>query len=220
MQAMAPRPQVNKERDAPSIAPERSRARARPERTSPEAAADPSGPTPTELLAEVDRLSFELQMARDEVRRLSALADEDPLCGILNRRGFEREMRRTLAHCARYGTVATLLLVDLDDFKHINDTKGHAAGDEVLRAFARGLSRSLRGSDVLARIGGDEFAIILWHCSPDNAPVAASRLLKDLPIPACAGAAPIEGRDLHAIFARADEALYAMKRERRVGGEE
>jgi len=86
-----------------------------------------------------------------------------------NRRAFERELARSLAYVKRHGTAAALLYVDLDDFKGVNDRHGHAAGDAVLRAVARVLGRHVRASDVVARIGGDEFVILLWDCDEANA---------------------------------------------------
>jgi diguanylate cyclase (GGDEF)-like protein len=173
--------------------------------------------TPSQLLAEVDRLAAELAAARAEIDRLAALADEDALCGVLNRRGFEREFRRSLAHATRYGTAAALLIIDLDDFKQINDTQGHSAGDALLRGVARALAANLRGSDVLARIGGDEFAVILWHAGLAEAGRAASRLLAALPARASVGIAELTGGDASAVFESADADLYAFKRTRKGG---
>jgi len=164
------------------------------------------------LLAEVERLTRELAGAKAEVQRLSALAEEDPLCAILNRRGFDREFKRSAAHVARYGTAAALLLIDLDDFKDINDASGHAAGDAVLKDVASVLSRGLRESDVVARIGGDEFAVILWHAGLDEALAIGARLTASLPSPASFGAAAFERDACSGILERADLALYAAKR--------
>ena len=175
-------------------------------------------PTPSQLLAEVDRLTRRLARAEDDNRRLAALADEDPLCGILNRRGFDREFRRTIAHAARYATPAALVLVDLDDFKSVNDGQGHAAGDALLRSVALALRGTLRDSDVVARIGGDEFALILWHARIEDARTAAARILAVLPSPASAGIAAIAGPSAAAIFEAADADLYVAKRARRSAG--
>ena len=80
---------------------------------------------------------------------------------VLNRRAFAREVSRFVSFAARYGTPATLLYLDLNNFKTVNDTYGHAAGDAVLRHFASLMTRQIRESDVLARLGGDEFGVIL-----------------------------------------------------------
>jgi diguanylate cyclase (GGDEF)-like protein len=163
---------------------------------------------------DVERLRQEIARLREEIRQLECLAHEDALCGILNRRGFDREFQRVLAHVARYGTRAALLLIDLNGFKHINDAKGHAEGDQVLQRVARALSGNVRASDVVARIGGDEFAIILWHASADEARAKAARLTAALPIGASTGAAEIRGPDSAAVYGIADADLYADKRTR------
>ena len=93
--------------------------------------------------------------------RLQRLADEDTLTGLPNRRRFERELADALQLSGRHGSPGALLLLDLDDFKAINDEHGHAAGDAALVATSRALQRRLRRTDVLARIGGDEFALLL-----------------------------------------------------------
>ena len=115
------------------------------------------------LAAEVERLERELAAARSQMAALEARADVDPLTDVLNRRGFERELKRSLAYVKRYGPSAALLYLDLDGFKAVNDRHGHAAGDAVLKAVAMVLSRHVRASDVVARLGGDEFAVLLWN---------------------------------------------------------
>ena len=92
--------------------------------------------------------------------RLKELADHDSLTGLLNRRRFDEELRLTLLRLRRHGGQATLLLIDLDRFKGVNDTYGHKTGDEVLVAVAAALRERLRETDVVARLGGDEFAAI------------------------------------------------------------
>ncbi|MDA0240874.1 MAG: GGDEF domain-containing protein [Proteobacteria bacterium] len=96
-----------------------------------------------------------------EIRQLQELATTDPLTQLLNRRGFENEMRKSLSRAERSGEEGVLIYIDLDGFKSINDHLGHAAGDEVLRAVALHMSQFIRDTDVLARIGGDEFALVL-----------------------------------------------------------
>jgi diguanylate cyclase (GGDEF)-like protein len=93
--------------------------------------------------------------------RLSHLADHDVLTGLANRRRFETELQRHLERCGRHGPTGALLLLDLDNFKQVNDTLGHNAGDELLITIAGLLRRSIRGSDLVARLGGDEFAVLL-----------------------------------------------------------
>jgi diguanylate cyclase (GGDEF)-like protein len=113
------------------------------------------------LAAEVDALAAQLEVSRARISELEARIDIDPLTDILNRRGFERELKRSLAYVKRYGTSVALVYVDLDGFKPVNDHHGHAAGDTVLKAIAAALVRNVRASDVVARIGGDEFAVLL-----------------------------------------------------------
>src|SRR4029078_5521183 len=115
------------------------------------------------VLAENERLKRELAVARARVGELEARADIDPLLDILNPRGFERELKRALSHVKRYGTQAALMFVDLDGFKGINDRYGHGAGDLLLKAVARELIGSVRASDIVGRIGGDEFGVLIWR---------------------------------------------------------
>ncbi|HEX9545697.1 MAG TPA: GGDEF domain-containing protein [Acidimicrobiales bacterium] len=88
-------------------------------------------------------------------------ATHDPLTGLLNRRSYELMLRQAVARTERYGWPFALVLLDLDDFKRINDRLGHAAGDAALRSLGGALRQSLRGGDVAARIGGDEFALLI-----------------------------------------------------------
>lgn len=114
---------------------------------------------------------------RKEVERaLQHLADHDPLTGLLNRRRFGEELDREIERIRRHGGQMTLLVVDVDRFKLVNDSLGHRAGDEVLRAVATTLSRRVRASDVVSRIGGDEFAVIAVATEGDD---AAHRLATD-----------------------------------------
>ncbi|MGH6770142.1 MAG: GGDEF domain-containing protein [Xanthobacteraceae bacterium] len=125
------------------------------------------------LLAEAERLEHELTTARKQMAALEARADTDPLTDILNRRGFERELARSLAYAKRHGTSAALLYVDLDNLKQVNDRHGHAAGDAVLKAVVMVLVRHVRASDVVARLGGDEFAVLMLNCCEADAQVKA-----------------------------------------------
>ena len=103
-------------------------------------------------------------------------ATHDALTGVLNRRAFESRLKRALAHAQEHGTPHALLYLDLDRFKAVNDSGGHFAGDELLRALSALLQRSLRDNDSLARLGGDEFVILLEYCTPAEAKVAARRI--------------------------------------------
>jgi diguanylate cyclase (GGDEF)-like protein/PAS domain S-box-containing protein len=103
------------------------------------------------------------------VRRMAFLASHDSLTGLINRREFENRLHLALEGAHNDGHVHALLYIDLDQFKIVNDTSGHIAGDELLKQLAHHLSREIRASDVLARLGGDEFGVILEHCSVEKA---------------------------------------------------
>ncbi len=180
------------------------------------------------LRAEIARLKAELAQARAKIAELELRADIDPLLDILNRRGFERELARSLAYVKRYGTLAALVYIDLDGFKAINDQYGHAAGDALLKAVARELTARVRASDVVARLGGDEFGVLMWNVSGEQAALRARELenriewlsLEQGParpsVGASAGVAPLAPTlDAAALIAAADRAMYARKRERR-----
>ena len=109
----------------------------------------------TNLVDVSDRHRYEQQLAH--------LADHDPLTGLANRRRFDAELTRHVDECRRYGARGALLVLDLDHFKEVNDTLGHAAGDELLRMVGTVLKDRLRSTDVVARLGGDEFAVLLPH---------------------------------------------------------
>jgi len=188
----------------------------------------PSRAVAMRLAAEVDALAAQLEASLAHIADLEARVDIDPLTETLNRRGFERELRRSVAYVKRYGASAALLYVDLDGFKTVNDRHGHAAGDAVLKAIAAALVRQVRASDVVARIGGDEFVVLLWNVS---GPVAASKAAalemavystpvtwgsSTLVVGASAGVALLGALDSPAeVLARADAAMYARKSKRR-----
>jgi len=109
--------------------------------------------------------------------RLQFLADHDPLTGLFNRRRFVEELSQQMARDSRYGGTSTVLLVDLDNFKYINDSLGHAAGDRILEIVARALRLRLRDSDVIGRLGGDEFAVLLPGADHTQASGVAATLL-------------------------------------------
>jgi diguanylate cyclase (GGDEF)-like protein len=180
------------------------------------------------LAAEVDAMAAELKASRARITDLEARIDIDPLTNTLNRRGFERELKRSLAYVKRYGTSAALIYIDLDGFKPVNDRHGHAAGDAVLKAAAATLLRSVRASDVVGRIGGDEFAVLLWNVSGADAAAKTAALeaavyatpvrwgASTLVVGASAGVAFLGPLDAPAeALARADAAMYARKAERR-----
>jgi diguanylate cyclase (GGDEF)-like protein len=184
----------------------------------------PSRSVAMRLAAEVERLAAQLEQSRARIVELEARIDIDPLTELQNRRGFERELRRTVAYVKRYGASAALIYFDLDGFKPVNDRHGHAAGDAVLKAVAAALSRHVRASDVVARIGGDEFVVLLWNVSSPAAATKAAALeqaiystpvhwgASTLVVGASTGVALIGALDTPAdVLARADAAMYARK---------
>jgi diguanylate cyclase (GGDEF)-like protein len=193
--------------------------------------AQPSRNVPSELavlLGEVQRLAAELSAARAKVKELEATAVVDAVTEIFNRRGFDRELKRSLAYVKRYGTDAALVFVDLDDFKLVNDRHGHAAGDAVLKAVAMVLTRHVRASDLVARLGGDEFAMLLWMCGEADAQAKAQALESaigrttathagsTLTVEASCGVAMVLPLDQPAeLLERADRAMYARKAAKR-----
>ena len=194
-------------------------------------APDPPPDDPSELRElrrRVEQLSVALEEARAQAVRLEALAHEDPLTGLLNRRGFLRDLTRALAYGARYNAPAALLMVDLDAFKPVNDRYGHGAGDRALRHVADMLRSRVRASDSVGRLGGDEFALIIWQVDElaaeqkaraiedlvANAPVTAG--MPDLHLGASVGFTLLRPEEsAEEALARADRAMYARKEERR-----
>ncbi len=209
-----------------------NRARARLDQDStPETALHGKAPSRSlvkRLAAEVERLAAQLAQWRAKVSDLETKIEIDALTELLNRRGFERELKRALAYVKRYGTSAALLFIDLDGFKPVNDRHGHAAGDAALKAVAATLTRNVRASDVVARLGGDEFVVLLWNVRGPAA-VAKAAALENLieaepvrcgaailHVGASAGVALIDALDAPAdLVARADAAMYARKSEKR-----
>jgi diguanylate cyclase (GGDEF)-like protein len=124
----------------------------------------------------VRRLRSQLAQALARISELEALADTDFLLGILNRRGFERELNRSISYIKRYHASGALIVLDVDRLKPINDAFGHAAGDQVLKAVVAVLLHHVRSSDVVGRLGGDEFAVLLWNLSETDAKAKAALL--------------------------------------------
>jgi diguanylate cyclase (GGDEF)-like protein len=180
-------------------------------------------------LATLQALCLERDALAERLVVAETLADRDTLTPTANRRAFMRELHRTMSEVERYALEAAVLYIDLDGFKSINDTHGHAAGDAVLRQVGRLLVESVRESDVVGRIGGDEFAIILNHAPADEARAKARSLAQEIDR-ASAPHAGVSHRvkasiGVHAIaavedpeiaLARADEAMYADKYARRL----
>jgi len=158
--------------------------------------------------------------------RLRFLADHDVLTGLFNRRRFIQELVHQVEVSVRYGQRGAVLILDLDNFKEINDSLGHGAGDDAVRAVSLALASRLRSSDVLARLGGDEFAVLLPHGDEENARAVASGLLdalrghpvfvagrrmRDTTSIGVALFGPGEGLDSEALLSNADIAMYQAK---------
>lgn len=176
----------------------------------------------------IRELKAELSRALALVQELQATAETDFLLGIRNRRGFERDLARAIAYIKRYQASAALIVVDVDRLKPINDTFGHAAGDEVLRSVAAALAGQVRSSDVVARLGGDEFAILLWNLSETDARAKAAAIEQAIDAlsfvfrnskvkaGASAGLAMLDGHaDIGKALEAADGAMYLRKAQRR-----
>jgi diguanylate cyclase (GGDEF)-like protein len=160
----------------------------------------------------------QLRVRAEEFHRL---ATTDPLTGLANRRTAELRLTAEVARSERYGHALALIAFDLNDFKHINDAYGHAAGDLVLREFANRLLRAIRVSDVAVRMGGDEFLALLPECRIEQVsgllerlrPVAVNFQGLHIPVEFAAGAVGYQrGETPGRFLERADQALYADKR--------
>jgi diguanylate cyclase (GGDEF)-like protein len=168
----------------------------------------------TDQIFAVDKV----EVLAQEVYKMALL---DPLTGLFNRRYIEQRLEDEITRSQRHGRALSAILFDLDEFKQVNDTYGHAAGDALLRAFAERLSKATRGSDASARYGGDEFLVVLPECRPENVQHVLKRLTgirveidgRSLPIAFSAGWADlIAGETARELLTRADAALYANKR--------
>jgi len=151
-------------------------------------------------------------------QQIRTLARHDSLTGLYNRRTFEEELERALWRAERDLRPLCVMLVDLDNFKRINDTLGHSSGDRLLKEAAAAWSGEIRNNDVLARYGGDEFAALLPDCSLDHAEIVAGRLRRAMPSQAtCSiGFAMWDGKEKEdSLLTRVDEALYRAKRKGR-----
>ena len=126
--------------------------------------------------AEIERLRAEVEALRLRAEAAEAAADHDVLTPALNRRGFVTVMRSAMAFCQRHEVPAVLLYLDLDGFKRVNDTLGHAAGDAALVHVAELLRANLRESDAVGRLGGDEFGLLMLNAGLDEGRDKARRL--------------------------------------------
>lgn len=176
------------------------------------------------LMAEVNRLKQELVSSQQKVEELEFIADEDPLVNVLNRRAFDRELKRALAFARRYDMNASFVFIDLNDFKRVNDDFGHAAGDAVLKYVAAILGENVRESDVVGRLGGDEFGVILVQIDEEVAAIKTADIAArisatpvsfegvQISVSASVGHAMFgKDDDIESLVARADKAMYENK---------
>jgi diguanylate cyclase (GGDEF)-like protein len=170
----------------------------------------------------VDQMAVAVQNARDYREKLEQ-AIRDPLTGLYNRRFLLEALDKEVQRCERYGSEASLVIFDVDDFKHVNDAYGHAAGDEVLRRIGAAAETVIRPVDSFARIGGEEFALLLPETSQLEALLVADRVRtavsrqRSSPRAASRSAAaspscPVDATDAEQLQGRADAALYWAKR--------
>jgi len=187
---------------------------------------DPTADVPEveRLIEEIDRLRGQVAELQQRVEHFNDLAHQDTLINLPNRRGFMRELEGLVERVSRQDSCAAMLFVDLDGLKMINDSFGHRAGDEALIQVANLLTSGLRRGDFVARIGGDEFGVLIENASEDSAHETASRLIDlicdcefthdgdELPLSVAIGVAMIDGDDSpHEVMARADEEMYRRK---------
>jgi diguanylate cyclase (GGDEF)-like protein len=180
------------------------------------------------LMGDVEALRQELNHQRRRVTQLEAEADMDVLLPCFNRRAFVREMSRILSFVERYTIPASLIYLDLDNFKAINDTHGHAAGDSALRQICDIIKGTIRESDILGRIGGDEFGLILAksnHAEAEKKADLLTQILKASPLVWNGKALPLAvttgsyefrtGTNVAEVLAGADSAMMARKNRKR-----
>ena len=192
--------------------------------------------SPFDITGEITGSTVRSGMSRDELevlRRenaalkrenalLRAASRTDPLTGLANRRAFDERLRSEIARAGRHGQPLAVLVVDVDDFKHVNDTWGHEKGDEVLVWVARFLQSQLRTTDIACRIGGDEFVVLLPATSREGAELLVERLRSMLDGLRRTAAHPVNmsfgvgalgpgSASPEALMAAADRAMYAAK---------
>ena len=177
-----------------------------------------------DVLAAAADLEQQLSDQQARIRYLESLSVTDELTGLLNRRGFQIELRRALADARRRGENGLLLLIDLDHFKTINDSYGHVAGDAVLCAVAELLTQRTRKNDHVARLGGDEFAVLMSGIKPERGEALVNKLGRlinglvvswrklEIPVSASLGPEPFGPHSrAEQLLNRADRALYRDK---------
>ncbi len=179
------------------------------------------------LLKEIEFLRSEIEANNERIAELEDLADRDPLTPVVNRRAFVRELDRAKAYGDRYGSGASLIYLDLDDMKEINDRYGHSTGDQALVAVAEALVANVRSSDLVGRLGGDEFGIMLVRADQTAAQEKAQQLMKFIddieikseneliPVSVSYGIIELASQtNAETALAAADRAMYERKQEK------
>lgn len=177
------------------------------------------------LMSEVEQLRRDVEKMRQRIRDAERLADHDPLLPVLNRRAFMAELSRVIAYGRRYKEPSGLAYFDIDNFKQVNDSFGHAAGDAALKHLAEIVGANIRETDVVGRLGGDEFGVILARTDEASAHAKAKSLALlismhplmmngvEIPLSISVGAIGINGElDPQEALAQADQAMYLAKR--------
>jgi diguanylate cyclase (GGDEF)-like protein len=177
------------------------------------------------MQAENEAMRREIKAARERITLLERLADEDSLAPIANRRAFVRELSRMIAFTRRYGPPSSVIYFDVNGMKQVNDTHGHPAGDATLRHVAEILCANVRSSDIVGRLGGDEFGVILAQTNQEQAAAKAVALSEaigatplrwgkiKIPISAAYGVYSFTGSDnAQVAIEAADKAMYTQKR--------
>ena len=180
-----------------------------------------------QLMEEVNTLKDELAKSHRRIEELEREANEDTLIPVLNRRAFVRELTRTHSSIQRYGHKASLIYIDMNNFKEINDQYGHAAGDEALKYVGDTLNSNVRDTDFIGRLGGDEFAVVLTRANKIQAErrvEVIARLIerkpplfegKRLPISIAFGVAELcPKKDVQETLASADQAMFEHKKKK------
>jgi diguanylate cyclase (GGDEF)-like protein len=177
------------------------------------------------LLEKLDDVNRDLSRTKESLAEIERLVDVDCIAPIPNRRAFMRRLAWAITMFERYGHPSTILYFDINDFKHVNDQYGHAAGDIAIRHISQLLTNAMRESDFLARIGGDEFAVIMYYATEEAARTRGGKIAEKLQatpfvfngqrlyITAAYGYYSIKsGDDAEAALASADMSMYVDKR--------
>lgn len=177
------------------------------------------------LLEKLDDVNRELSRTKENLSEIERLVDVDCLAPIPNRRAFMRRLSWTITMFERYGHPSTILYFDINEFKNINDQYGHAAGDLAIRHISQLLTTTMRESDFLARIGGDEFAVIMYHANEEAAKKRGAKIVEKLSqtpflfngaqvhVSAAFGCHAVRtGDDAESALASADMSMYVDKR--------